>query len=317
LDTFKLLKPLIIVVVILWGFLAAIVAYPLNSLLFKVFDEKIVTGLGAPVIEEILKYLFVAFMFYKNRLGFLADSLIVGFAVGAGFSVIENIYYFNQLGEESIMLWIIRGFGTAIMHGTATGIAAVVSQNFIGKLSKIKIQFLLMGLLSGIIIHVLFNNFLLSPMLQTILQISLLPIVIIAIFNKSEKSLRDWLDEQFDSEINLLMMIKKGEFKKTRAGQYLISIKERFPNDVLVDILGYIQIYIQLSIKAKGILLMKEAGFEVKKDEEIIANLLELKALTKSIGTTGMITLSPILKTNTKDFWKMNHLYSEIGKVKK
>jgi RsiW-degrading membrane proteinase PrsW (M82 family) len=313
LDTFKLLKPVIIVYAILWGFISAVIAYPINNFLFSNFNQYFVTCIFAPMIEESLKFSFVIFMFYKNRLGFLADSLTLGFAIGAGFSIVENIYYINQLGEQNIMLWIIRGFGTAFMHGTATGIAAVVSQGFISKQIKIKLNYLIIGLLAGVFIHALFNNFLLPPMLQTLLQISLLPVVIIAIFTRSEKSLRGWLDVQFDSEISLLKMIKKGEFKTTRAGEYLISIKDRFPAEVVVDMLGYIQIYIQLSIKVKGILLMKEAGFEVKKDMEIKSQILELKALTKSIGITGILTLSPILRTNKKDLWKMNHLFSEIG----
>ncbi|MDP2301557.1 MAG: PrsW family glutamic-type intramembrane protease [Ignavibacteria bacterium] len=311
-DTFKLLKPIIILYAILWGIISAVIAYPINNILFTYFNQYLVTGIAAPIIEETLKFSIVIYMFYKNRLGFLADSLIIGFAVGAGFSLVENVYYFNQLGEQNLMLWIIRGFGTAIMHGTATGIAAVVSQNFIGKKLKMRLDYLLYGLLSGILIHSIFNNFLLSPLLQTLLQISLLPIFIIVVFSKSESSLKSWLVEQFDSEVNLLLMIKKGEFKTTRAGEYLISIKERFPQEVLVDILGYIKIYLELSIKAKGILLMKEAGFDVNKDDELKAQIQELKALSKSIGATGLITLSPILKTNKKDLWKMNHLFSEI-----
>jgi hypothetical protein len=55
-------------------------------------------------------------------------------------------------------------------------------------------------------------------------------------------------------------------------------------------------------------LLMKEAGFDPKKEDEIIFLLDELKFLSKSIGKTGMRTLMPIIIMNNKDLWKLNLL---------
>lgn len=308
LDTFKLLRPAIIFSAILWGSICALLAYPINTYFFSVFDEYIVTGLTAPFVEEFLKFTFVALLFYKNKLGFLADALIIGFASGTGFSIIENIFYLNQIDSQNLMLWAIRGLGTAIMHGTATAISAVISQNLISKREIVKSDYLVLGLAIGFLIHAIFNNFFLPPLFQTVLQISLLPLIVIQIFTKSEKSLRNWMEEQSSSEFELLRMIKKGDFKSTRAGKYILSIKSRFTPEVILDMLAYIQLNIELSIKAKGILLMKEAGFEPEKEEEIKSLLNELDFLSKSIGKTGMRTLSPIIRLSGKDIWKLNLL---------
>lgn len=308
LDTFKLLRPAIIFSAILWGSICALLAYPINTYFFSIFDEYIVTGLTAPFVEEFLKFTFVVLLFYKNKLGFLADALIIGFASGTGFSIIENIFYLNQIDSQNLMLWAIRGLGTAIMHGTATAISAVISQNLISKREIVKSGYLVLGLAIGFLIHAVFNNFFLPPLFQTILQISLLPLIVIQIFTKSEKSLRNWMEEQSSSEFELLRMIKKGDFKSTRAGKYILSIKSRFTPEVILDMLAYIQLNIELSIKAKGILLMKEAGFEPEKEEEIKSLLNELDFLSKSIGKTGMRTLSPIIKLNGKELWKLNLL---------
>ncbi len=309
LDTFKLLKPNIIASAMIWGFISAILAYPINTYFFFIFDQKIVSGLTAPVIEETLKIGIVVYFFYKAKVGFLADSLIIGFASGAGFSIIENIVYLNQFASQNFMLWIIRGFGTAIMHGTSTAIAAVVIQNLISKKEKFKAYYILFGLAASVFIHAVFNSFLLPPLMQTVLQITLLPLIVINIFNRSEKSLRYWMEEQSNSEFELLRMIKKGEFKTTRAGKYILSIKSKFSPEVIFDILAYIQLHLELSIKAKGMLLMKESGFEPEKEnEEIKLMLNELNFLAKSIGKTGMRTLSPIIQVNNKDLWKINLL---------
>ena len=47
----------------------------------------------------------------------MIDAAIYGFAVGAGFAFIENIYYLHSLEHHKIVVWIIRGLGTAVMHG--------------------------------------------------------------------------------------------------------------------------------------------------------------------------------------------------------
>ncbi len=308
LDTFKLLKPTVIASAMLWGFISALLAYEINGYFFSIIDPRLVSGFTAPLVEETLKFGIVAFMFYKNKLGFLSDALIIGFASGAGFSIIENIFYLNQMGSQSFMLWIIRGFGTAIMHGTSTAIAAVVAQNLISKAEKIKYFYILAGLFSGILIHAVFNSFMFSPLIQTVLQISLLPLIAVRIFTLSEKSLRNWMDEQYDSEFELLRMIRKGEFKTTRAGKYILSIKDKFKPEIILDMLAYIQLHLELSMKAKGLLLMKETGFDFKKEEELKAQLSELKFLSKSIGKTGIRTLIPIINLNNKDLWKLNLL---------
>jgi len=308
LDTFKLLKPTLIALVMFWGFISTLLAYPINTFFFSILNEKLVSGLTAPIIEETLKFIIVGILFYKNKLGFLADALIIGFAAGAGFSIVENLFYLHQLESQNIMLWVVRGFGTAIMHGTSTAVAAVIVQYFISKKEEFKFRFLFAGLAGAIIIHAVFNSFLLPPFVQTVLQICLLPVIVLKIFTISESSLHNWMDEESDSEFELLKMIRRGEFKTTRAGKYILSIKNHFAPEIIVDMLAYIQLHLELSIKAKGLLLMKEAGFDPKKEAELKAQLTELKFLSNSIGKTGMRTLIPIINTNNKDLWKLNLL---------
>lgn len=308
LDTFKLLKPALIAVVMFWGFISALLAYPINTFFFSILDEKLVSGLTAPIVEEILKFFVIGVLLFKNKLGFLADALIIGFASGAGFSIVENLFYLHQLESQNFMLWVVRGFGTAIMHGTSTAVAAVIVQYLISKKEEFKFRFLFVGLIGAIIIHAVFNSFLLPPFVQTVLQICLLPVIVLKIFTISESSLHNWMDEESDSEFELLKMIRRGEFKTTRAGKYILSIKNHFAPEIIVDMLAYIQLHLELSIKAKGLLLMKEAGFDPKKEAELKAQLTELKFLSNSIGKTGMFTLSPIINMKNKDLWKLNLL---------
>ena len=68
------------------------------------------------------------FLFRTNRIGFLVDSAILGFAVGAGFGVVENFYYLYMASDAHIAVWVVRGFGTAIMHGGVMALFGVLAQ---------------------------------------------------------------------------------------------------------------------------------------------------------------------------------------------
>ena len=63
-----------------------------------------------------------------RRTGFLTDAAILGFAVGAGFATVENIYYLRIFPDAPWLVWAIRGLGTAVMHGGASAIFAVLRQ---------------------------------------------------------------------------------------------------------------------------------------------------------------------------------------------
>ena len=81
----------------------------------------------APWIEEALKALAIVALFAFNRIGYKLDAVISGFAIGAGFSVVENIFYLWRFPDLSAPVWMVRGLGTAVMHGTTTAVLAAIA----------------------------------------------------------------------------------------------------------------------------------------------------------------------------------------------
>ena len=69
-----------------------------------------------------------------------------------------------------------------------------------------------------------------------------------------------------------------------------------------------LRLHAELSIQAKGVLLMREAGFETEPDPEIREKLVELEFLEKSVGKTGMRALAPFLHWRTRDLWQLHML---------
>src|SRR5206468_9703559 len=120
-----------------------------HLLLAAGLQRRVLTRFGAPVIEEILKAVPIFWMIRSRRVGFLIDAAICGFAVGTGFALAENLYYLSTLAAAPPALWVVRGFGTAVMHGGTTAIFAIVGKSRQATL----------GLLSAIVLHSLFNHF--------------------------------------------------------------------------------------------------------------------------------------------------------------
>ena len=180
---------------------------------------------GAPVIEEIAKALYVAWLLRSNRVGFMVDTAISGFAVGAGFAVLENLTYIPDLSASGLVASAIRGLGTAMMHGGATAIFGTVSAN-VSEIrgSRSPLTFL-PGLAMAIAIHELYNQPLWRPVIAAVVVLVTLPAVIAFIFWRSEKVLEKWLGTKLDKDIDLLQMIATGTFSKSPVGVYAVARK--------------------------------------------------------------------------------------------
>jgi hypothetical protein len=72
--------------------------------------------------------------------------------------------------------------------------------------------------------------------------------------------------------------------------------------------LCFLRIHLELSIRAKGLLIAREAGLRIVPDEATHANLRELKYLERSIGRTGLLALQPMLGTSSRDLWQIHML---------
>jgi RsiW-degrading membrane proteinase PrsW (M82 family) len=309
LDSFKLVHKETLCLAILWGIVCAGLMYFLNTfileenrLTFEVFSRYI-----APATEEIAKSLFIFLLLFRKKIGFMIDAAVYGFAIGAGFSLVENCFYFYNVPDAGLLVWIIRGFGTAFMHGGCTALIAVILISTKNRETPFSLS-LFISFFSAYIIHAVFNHFYLNPLIQTIGIIVLLPIIFILIFNRNEKQLQHWLEIEFSSEIELLQLINKGQFSGSRAGEYLASLKSRFSPEVIVDMYCYIRLYLELSIKAKRNMMLRENGFPPIREDDMEEKLHELHALKKQIGKVGEITLAPLIRMNYRDLWKLSML---------
>jgi hypothetical protein len=144
--------------------------------------------------------------------------------------------------------------------------------------------------------------------LSTIVLHIILPVILIAAFWESERITRRWLGRQMDVDTELLEIMNSGTMSDSRIGRYVGELRRQFEPAVVVDMLCYLRIRTELAISAKGVLMMKEAGFKPVAPDGTREKFTELKHLEKSIGVTGRLAMKPLLHQSTHDLWELHQL---------
>jgi hypothetical protein len=280
-DSYKLVRMRWVLGTIALGGVVAGVTYLINVWLITNLnlDIRVYSRYIAPVIEELAKALVLVFL--------------------------ENLYYLQSLPDSRFVVWLVRGCGTAIMHGGATAIFGIMAKGLSERDGVPVALAYVPGLMLAAIVHSVFNHFFLTPLLSTVGILIALPPLVVWIFERSEKSLARWINVGFDAHTELLELIESGGLSESKVGLYLTSLKERFRGEVVADLLCYLRLHVELSLRAKGLLMLRESGFRAEVDEETRAKFKELEFLEGSIGRTGKLAMAPFLQLSNQDLWQL------------
>jgi RsiW-degrading membrane proteinase PrsW (M82 family) len=309
-DSFKLLHGKLLVGLILLGLASALASYYANTAIYHAMDVEFVvySRFVAPWVEESLKALPLVYLLRTRKLGLPIDAAIAGFAVGAGFALLENALYLHMRPDLSAIAIILRGFSTAVMHGGATAVFGMVAVAFADRSPHGGAWLLLPALAAAAVLHGTYNLLLAWPVLAVALVLVVLPLVFRSVFKASEHHLREWLESGLNANAELLRMINRGELLSSPLGRHFKLLRARFEGEALGDMLCLLRVHAELSMRAKGLLVMKEMGLEVELDAETRSRMQELQMLENSLGQTGMLAIRPLLAVTGKDLWQLQLL---------
>lgn len=160
--------------VFVWGFSVAVVlslvfnalfAFTLTSVAGAQIADFLTAVVGAPVVEESSKGLallivFAVSYYFARRRGTIEfsgvmDGIVYGSAVGFGFSIAEDIFYYAQFGQET---FVVRRIFGGFAHAAFTSIIGIG----IGLIPWVRSVFLkvtlpIAGLLGAMLLHGVFN----------------------------------------------------------------------------------------------------------------------------------------------------------------
>ena len=316
-DVFKLTPLSEIGVLLVGGALMAAASYYAAG---GVLDEFPLRRAGysqfvAPLVEETLKAVFVIGLFAFNRVGYLIDAAIAGFAIGAGFSLAENIFYLREFTDANIGVWLVRGFGTAIMHGGATATLAVLSHVLYAPRLRVaadryhfNIFLFAPGLAAAMLLHGAFNQFTANPLIAMVAALVAVPLTIFAIFVAGEKYAHRWLAEGEGAHARLLADIESGAFAATADGKAIQILADRLGPEAGPDVLDYIRTHTELVVRAEATLLAMEDHEAVAFEAKVRDQFRHLHELEKRLGRSVVMAARQHLRFSRNDLWEMHEL---------
>lgn len=306
-DSWKLVPLRRVARALLAGAALALLAWGGNGLLLSAagIEEGVVRRWLAPLLEETLKAAAAWWLVRRGLAGFLVDAAIYGFAIGAGFALAENLYFGVAAGPGSLLMWTARGFGTAILHGAATAIAAILGRHLTARHDSTAPLWFVPGLLLAVLLHAAYNHVLVNPLLAAALLLLAVPATLVLVFERSERATRAWLGSGFDGDVERLEQLLNGPVAETPVGRYLDTLRDRFEGPVLADMLCLLRLHLELALKAKGRMIARAAGVDLAAGPEVRADFAELRHLERAIGPTGRLALQPLLQTSRRDLWQL------------
>jgi len=304
-DRFKLLRRSSVLIALAAGAVAALVSLWMNEWALRVLGipQRTVSQFIAPISEETAKALFVVALVMTGRVGFLVDAAVQGFAVGTGFALIENLIYLRSMPDASPVVWVVRGLGTAVLQGATTMIFAMISKALADRRVARRMTAFVPGWAAAVVVHSAFNQRVLPPVAQTLVLLVVLPLLVIWVFDRSERATREWVGAGLDLDLALIDLVGSEQFAFTHIGRYLRELCARTPGPVVADMFCLLRLELELAVQAKALLMAREAGVDVPADEDLESVLAERRYLQHSIGKIGLLTLKPLGVASHRDEW--------------
>jgi len=137
--------------------IAAMISYILQN---EEMMLRIQTIFVAPVVEETTKGFFLFLMVANKKFDNITDGIVYGGAIGLGFGMTENFFYFvfySHSFQDWLSIVIIRTLFSGVMHCVSTGTLGAFLGYAKFKSGIIKMTFPLIGLGAAMFIHFLWN----------------------------------------------------------------------------------------------------------------------------------------------------------------
>lgn len=323
LDAFKLMNFKEVLALLGLGALGATASYPVSG----VFIDTLPIGFSnysrfaAPWIEEAIKGLIVIGLFRFNRVGYKLDAVISGFAIGAGFSVLENIIYLTRFPDYGAGTWLVRGLGTAVMHGTTLAILAASAHEFAERENReatgdfrFNLLWFVPGYLAAVAIHTAFNQFPDRPLLAMMGVAMLAPLALIGIFHFGTAEAERWLAADRAQHQAELEALRRGDWPDGPARSKVEVLAARLSPDGAAQIRRYWELQAMLTLEAEETMMEEAAGDVAIDRAEVRAAFAELDGLQRKLGPATMSALKAALPFSRNDIWEMSELRQRVAR---
>jgi protease PrsW len=321
LDAFKLMSLGEIAVLLLLGGIGALAAWPVAGRMLDTLPIgfSLYSRFVAPWIEEAIKAAIMVLLFRINRIGYKLDAVISGFAIGAGFSVVENVIYLIRYPDYAAGTWLVRGFGTAIMHGTTLALLAAIAHEFAERETResagefdFHLWWFAPGYLLAVGLHTVFNQFPDRPLLAMLGASLFAPIALTTILNFGTAEAERWLKAECAAHHLQLDALRAGNWPDGPAGQRIAALATRLDPESVKRIRRYWEVLAWLVTEAEGTMLEEAQGHHAVHADKVRAAFLELSGLQRALGKSTFTAMKALLPFSRNDYWELSELKQRI-----
>jgi RsiW-degrading membrane proteinase PrsW (M82 family) len=322
LDAFKLTSLGEILVLLALGGVGALAAYPVSGRLIDTLPIGFsnYSRFVAPWIEEAIKALIMIGLFRFNRIGYKLDAVISGFAIGAGFSVVENILYLIVYPDYGAGTWLVRGLGTAVMHGTTLAILGAVAHELAERETraaaadyKFNLLWFLPGYLIAVAIHTAFNQFPDRPLVAMMGAVVIAPIALIAIFQFGIAEAQRWLTADLAKHEAQLARLSAGKWPDSPSGCKIAALAARLDPESAKRVRRYWEVMAWLVVQAEETMKEEAEGDVDLRPGQVRAAFAELAGLRQALGRSTFAVVNALLPFSRNDYWEVSELRQRLG----
>ena len=321
LDAFKLMSFREILLLLLLGGIAAIAVYPISGRLIDALPIGFsnYSRFVAPWVEEAFKASVIIMLFGLNRIGYKLDAVISGFAIGAGFSVVENIIYLTIYPDYGAGTWLVRGLGTAVMHGTTLAMLAAIAHELAERETRkaasefdFRPWWFIPGYLIAVAIHTAFNQFPDRPLTAMMGAIVFAPIALIGIFQFGTAEAQRWLTAERAAHNGQLEALRAGRWPDVPSAAKIAALAQRLGPEAEKRIRRYWELKAFLVSEAEETMIEEAEGDASFDAEQISAAFHELEGLRKALGRSAFTAMSALLPFSRNDEWEVGELRQRL-----
>jgi RsiW-degrading membrane proteinase PrsW (M82 family) len=321
LDAFALMNAGEVALLLLCGAIGALLAWPASGRLLDTLPIgfSLYSRFVAPWIEEAIKAVIMIILFRMNRIGYKLDAVISGFAIGAGFSVVENIFYLTMYPDYGTGTWLVRGFGTAIMHGTTLAVLAAIAHELAERETReaaadfdFHLYWFVPGYLVAVALHTAFNQFPDRPMVAMMGAVVIAPVVLIAILNFGTAEAQRWLAAEHADHEAQLDALRGGGWPPGPAGQKISALAARLDPESAKRVRRYWELHAWLVAEAEETMIEEAEGDAEFSAPQVRAALAELDGLKQALGRSTFAALQALLPFSRNEYWEVSELRQRL-----
>ncbi|MBI5927662.1 MAG: PrsW family intramembrane metalloprotease [Chloroflexi bacterium] len=293
---------------VIWGVFSFFIAYLVNRF---ILDKELTTlaGLhliGAPIVEETLKSVFLIILARRLILRYAADGMAYGFAIGTGFAIVENMAYVINKPATGLQLAMTRSLSTSLVHGFDTAIIGTIAGASLFLSTRTRLNRFLLGLALVVSTHAIFNfvvgNLSGALLLLTAIGIGLGSIAIIILIMRQTLQ-----NESKAIHLELAGVLSAGELAAARnpemVAQLLAQHRGEIGENRTRPIQHYVTLQAQRGILRKNIALSQNAKLVEILNRQLQTTEQQLDILRGNMGLYTWIWLRSVLPSEESDLW--------------